>query len=91
MFPASKCSAKITAYQLTENLCKRGKYSVISSCNWLHIQQNNVPCRRTFQNTQYPFCKCSRLHSATNLPVGYLTCPILLIQWTTKFGTPFSR
>jgi len=55
-----------------ENLCKRGKYSVISSCNWLHIQQNNVPCRRTFQNTQYPFCKCSRLHSATNLPVGYL-------------------
>jgi len=33
---ASKCSAEITVYQSTQNLCKGVKYSLLYSQRWLH-------------------------------------------------------
>jgi len=36
---ALKCSAEITVYQSTQNLCKRVKYSLRNSRKWLHLSR----------------------------------------------------
>jgi len=56
----SKCSAKITVYQITQKFCQWVKYSLISSRKWTgYMWSVTSPCMQTWH-----FCSDSRRSTA---------------------------
>jgi len=59
----SKCSAEITVYQSTQNLCKWVKYSLLNSRKRLHV------CRTVRRLTDRPANKCFGFYCTVKLAV----------------------